>query len=137
MPNHRIAYRLADDQTDPWTTVGDEVRRLGYQHVRHHITPTNPHPIFQSAGEVRSPGDPVRWGQHVCCGRLRGLRYRVGSGRQARASLATTGVDDRATRTGTHTQPESVHACTTTVVRLKGPLALGHGETPRVTGSRP
>lgn len=62
------------------------------------------------------------------CGRLRGLRYRADSGRQARASLATTSIDDRASSTGAHTQPEAMHTCATTVVRLESPFALGHGQ---------
>ena len=49
------------------------------------------------------------------------------SGRELCAALAATGVDDRTPRAGTHTQPETMHASTTTDVRLESPLALGHG----------
>ena len=52
---------------------------------------------------------------------------RVGSGGQGLASLAAPTGDDGAARTGAHPQPEAVHACATPVVRLEGPLALGHG----------
>lgn len=51
------------------------------------------------------------------------------SGRELRAALASTAVDDRAAGASAHAQPESMHARTTTVVRLEGPLALGHGDS--------
>jgi len=56
-----------------------------------------------------------------------GLAVLCRSGRELCAALAATGVDDRTTRAGTHAQPETMHARTTTVVRLESPLALGHG----------
>src|SRR5699024_2205077 len=52
---------------------------------------------------------------------------RPGSGRQRRTTLTTAGRDDAAPGAGAHAQTESVHLGTTTVVRLEGPLALGHG----------
>ena len=55
------------------------------------------------------------------------MTTRPGSGSQRLASLATPTGDDRAPRASAHPQPEAVHARTTPIVRLKGPLALGHG----------
>lgn len=60
-----------------------------------------------------------------CCWGSTGLTLLRG---QACTALAATCSDDRAARTGAHTSTESVHTCTTTVVRLERPLALGHGK---------
>jgi hypothetical protein len=55
------------------------------------------------------------------------------SGRQLATTLAATGRHDRATRAGTHAQPESVRLGATAVVRLEG--ALAHGRTPSLSRS--
>lgn len=55
------------------------------------------------------------------------MTTRPGSGSQRLASLATPPGDDRAPSPGAHPQPEAVHTRTTPIVRLEGPLALGHG----------
>ena len=69
--------------------------------------------------EISGTVEPVRPGKHP--------PPRPGSGRQRGAALATTSRDDAAAGAGPHTQTESVHLGTTTVVRLERPLALGHG----------
>ncbi len=52
------------------------------------------------------------------------------SGRQAGATLATAGREDRAAGTGTHAQAEAVGLRATAVVRLEG--ALAHSGTPEM-----
>lgn len=49
------------------------------------------------------------------------------SGSQGLTALATTTGDDRPAGPGAHAQTETVNACPPTIVRLEGPLALGHG----------
>jgi len=48
------------------------------------------------------------------------------SGRQRAATLTPPVRHDRTAGTGTHPQPEAMHAGSPPVVRLEGPLALGH-----------
>ena len=71
-------------------------------------------------------------GEHRCirqCVRTGyGAYGRDESGSQARTALAATSVDDGTAGTCAHAQTETVHTRAPTVVRLKGPLALGHGE---------
>jgi len=55
--------------------------------------------------------------------------------RELAAALPATGLQDGATGTGTHTQPETVGLCPPAVVRLEGPLA--HGLAPSHRGCRP
>ena len=50
-----------------------------------------------------------------------------GSGSQRPAAFAAAAGDDRAARPGPHPQPETVDARAASIVRLEGPLALGHG----------
>ena len=78
------------------------------------------HPLADRGAEVRGPRHPVPRRKHD-----------AKIPRESRSERATTLAapvrHDRATRARAHPQPESVHACTTPVVRLKSPLALGHG----------
>lgn len=66
--------------------------------------------------KVLAPPQPILGRQHVmdlgCC-----------SGRQAGATLATAGREDRAAGTGPHAQTETVGLRATAVVRLEGALA--------------
>jgi len=64
------------------------------------------------------------------------IRYRAGSTAgepcvrsrsEGAAALVAAGRHDCATSARTHPQPETVHTGPAAVVRLKGPLALGHG----------
>lgn len=71
--------------------------------------------------KVLAPPQPILGRQHVmdlgCC-----------SGRQAGATLATAGREDRAAGTGPHAQTEAVGLRATAVVRLEG--ALAHSGAP-------
>lgn len=49
------------------------------------------------------------------------------SGSQRAAALVAPPSDDRAAGAGAHPQTEPMHTCTAPIVRLEGPLALGHG----------
>jgi hypothetical protein len=49
------------------------------------------------------------------------------SGRQCAAALTAPAGHDGTPRTGPHPQAETMHAGSAPVVRLEGPLALGHG----------
>ncbi|AZA14741.1 hypothetical protein CCHOA_11850 [Corynebacterium choanae] len=49
---------------------------------------------------------------------------------QRLTSLPTTRTDDGTAGAGTHAGTEAVHACTTAIIRLECPLALGHGDSP-------
>jgi hypothetical protein len=49
------------------------------------------------------------------------------SGRQRAAALTAPVGHDRTPRAGPHPQAEAVHAGSAPVIRLEGPLALGHG----------
>ena len=51
----------------------------------------------------------------------------TGSGSQRAAALTAPAGYDRPAGAGAHPQPEAVHPRASPVVRLKGPLALGHG----------
>ena len=62
---------------------------------------------------------------------VNGERTRA-SGRELAAALTATGGQDRAPRTGPHTQSEAVGLGPTTVVRLEGPLA--HGDSSKLLG---
>jgi hypothetical protein len=48
-------------------------------------------------------------------------------GSQPATTLTPPTGNDRTSGTGTHPQPEAVHTGSAPVVRLEGPLALGHG----------
>jgi len=50
-----------------------------------------------------------------------------GSGSQFAATLAATAGHDGPAGARTHPQTEAMHTCTPPIVRLKCPLALGHG----------
>jgi hypothetical protein len=57
----------------------------------------------------------------------------AGSRSERATALATAARHDGAASARAHTKPEPVHACTAPVVRLEGPLALGHGYISSVT----
>ena len=57
------------------------------------------------------------------------------SGRQCAAALTAPVGHDEPPGPGTHPQPEAMHAGTPPVIRLEGPLALGHGILLVVSGS--
>lgn len=74
--------------------------------------------------EVLAPPQPMLGRQHV-------MDLESGcSGRQAGATLATAGRENRAAGTGAHTQPEAVGLRAAAVVRLEG--ALAHSGAPEM-----
>lgn len=114
-----IANGFRHDQTDLGCFVID-----GPGRVHDEVGLSSPHSPFDRQPEVRRPRHPVPNRKHVsipCCG------SRTASRSERATALAAPTGNDGAPGTGTHAQPEAVHTCTTTVVRLKGPLALGHG----------
>ncbi len=72
-----------------------------------------------------APNSRELWSR-FCAGSTGGLRT-AESGGEGIASLAATSGDDRAAGPSAHAQPESVYTRPAAVVRLKRPLALGHG----------
>lgn len=107
---------------------------------------------FETIRPIRGPGSPVPSQRSAyrtksgCAARTpwltvapnsvdRVIRYCAGSTAsdpaasrsQRTTALSAPGGHDRTTGTGAHAQPESVHLRAATVVRLKSPLALGHG----------
>src|SRR5271157_5060356 len=58
------------------------------------------------------------------------------SGGQRATALAAPVGHDRAPGTRTHPQAEAMHAGSAPVIRLEGPLALGHGVLLVVSGSK-
>src|SRR4051794_19232779 len=73
--------------------------------------------------EVRGPRHPVLSRKHCA----RPCFDCAGSRSERAATLATPAGHDGTTSPRAHAQTEAVHACATPVVRLKCPLALGHG----------
>lgn len=114
---HRVADGLAHNEPETGTAHA-ELRRV-HVGVYHHGAATLPGTLAHHRREISGTVEPVRTGKHS--------PPRPGSGRQRRTALATTSRNDAATGAGPHTQTESVHLRTATVVRLEGPLALGHG----------
>lgn len=132
--NHRVAHRLADDQSEAWPAYADQ--RAGWitmssihvhdsvipvgEHVYDEISPPDSLAAAHRPGEVGTMMQPIRLRQHPS--------VRGGSGSEFGAALAATRRNDGATRTGAHPETEAVDARPTTVVRLERPLALGHGQ---------
>jgi hypothetical protein len=84
---------------------------------------SGPAPTFDRRVEVTTTTHPVRGRQHV---RPPGA---AGSGGEFGAALTPARRKDGATRSGTHTQPETVGLGPAPVIRLEGPLA--HQKAPR------
>lgn len=76
-------------------------------------------PVFHRRIEFGGPPHAV------ACGKHRKTVQR--SGRECAAALATPTGDDRTSSASAHAQTEAVHPGSAPVVRLEGPLALGHG----------
>jgi hypothetical protein len=114
---HSRTHRPTDYQTDPRTLWS----RLISTHVNHDVGLNRPDPSPDCHVELsRSAHAVPRWEQES-------PPIQKGSSRERTAALLAPTGDDRPAGTGTHPQPESVHTCATPVVRLKCPLALGHG----------
>ncbi len=124
--DHRAAHRLAHDETR--TCRGDSsprrVRvRFGAEVDDEEWAP-GPASSSNRGREVLAPPQPRLGRQHV-------MDLESGcSGRQAGATLATAGREDRAAGTGAHAQAEAVGLRATAVVRLEG--ALAHSGAPEM-----
>jgi hypothetical protein len=105
-----------DHQTNP----GPVFAIIGSQCVHDEIGLHCPHPLTDRGTEFRRPRHPVARRKHRA-------RSCVESRTQRAAALTAPVRNDGPPGPGPHPQPESVLARAPPVVRLKGPLALGHG----------
>jgi hypothetical protein len=120
-PRHAVAlngrsHRLCHYQPDSRAAVGQLVASL---RVHHEVASHGPHAVLDRRPELRRPGHPVPCRKH--------RRTRADSGSQHPPALAPTIGYDRAPGASTHSKPKSVHPRSSAVIRLEGPLALGHG----------
>lgn len=113
---HRRPHRLADDQPYPRAAIAMGAPAEVDDDVGLHQT----RPAFDGRVELSRPPHTVACGKH-----RQNLTLR--SGRQRAAALTAPVGHDRTPRTGPHAQAEAMHAGSAPVVRLEGPLALGHG----------
>lgn len=116
---HRGADRLGHHQTY-FGSVVTAVRKSVVQRVHDEIGLNRPYSLTNRDTEIRRPCHPVPGRKHCpepC----------VESRSQGAAALAAAARHDGTAGTGTHAQPETVHTGPAAVVRLKSPLALGHG----------
>lgn len=119
VPLHRCPHRFGHDQTylrADDILVADRVAPGVHNQIRLRRPDTLPH----RDTEIRGPC-------HSVLGRKHRRRPCVESRSERATTLAAACRDDRATRARPHPQPESVHTGPAAVVRLKSPLALGHG----------
>lgn len=119
VPLHRRPHRFGHHQT--YLRTGDvSVAGRVAPGMHHQIRLGHPYALPHRDTEIRRPCHPV-------LGRKHRLRPRVESRSQRTATLAAACRHDRATGARAHPQPETVHTGPAAVVRLKSPLALGHG----------
>jgi hypothetical protein len=118
VPLNRVAHGLAHHEPHPSRLGGVGLEK----EVNHHRAPSSAPSRADGATKVVGPAEPVRRRQHglVTVGRCSAP---TASGRQALATLATTGGEDGAARTGAHPKTEAVLLVPATVVRLERPLA--------------
>src|SRR5690349_20161622 len=117
---HPVAfYSVTDGFGDHQTDAGSAGIQLIAQHVNHHVGLDCAHATADGGTEFRGPPHPVLSRKHRA-------RSCVESRSERAAALAAAAGDDGAAGAGPHTQPEPMHPRTATVVRLEGPLALGH-----------
>ncbi len=108
---HHQTYLRADD-----ALVAGHVAPGVHNQIRLRRPDTLPH----RDTEIRGPC-------HSVLGRKHRRRPCVESRSERATTLTAACRDDRTTRARPHPQPESVHTGPAAVVRLKSPLALGHG----------
>jgi hypothetical protein len=118
VPLYRAANGFRDHQTDAGPVARSVIRRPHCVH--HEIGLHRPHPLTDRGTEFRGPRHPVPRRKHRA-------KSRVESRSQLAATLAAPVRHDRSACPGAHPQPKPMHPRPTTVVGLKGPLALGHG----------
>jgi hypothetical protein len=93
------------------------------QRMYHQIALRRARTAMDGEPEVSRPRHPVLSRKHSATP----ARDRAESRSERAAALAAPARHDGPTRARTHPQPEAVHTCTTPVVGLESPLALGHG----------
>ena len=114
---HRSTHRFRYDQTDPRPIA---VLRIVPQCVHDEVGLRSAHPLTDRGTEFSRPRHPVSRRKH-------NARSCVESRSQLAATLGPPARHDRPACPSPHPQPEPVHTCAAPVVRLKSPLALGHG----------
>lgn len=104
------------------------IRRAARAFRRHRIPGEGARRHRAATGEPRA--SPPRQSQLTAsCGCVRGAPLKdlaLRSGRERAAALAAPTGHDRAPGTCAHPQAETMHAGSAPVIRLEGPLALGH-----------
>jgi hypothetical protein len=121
MPDDRVTDGLRHDETDLRSIAVD-----GPEGMHDEVGLDGTYSPLDRQPEIRRPCHPVP-------GRKHRVKSCVESRSQGTAALVAPAGHDGPTGTGAHAQPKTVHACTPSVVRLKGPLALGHGCLSSVT----
>ena len=123
VPLHRIADGFTHDQTEPRSGRPLHGGRVCFRMHDDAGTPRT-NAKTHDGTKVGRHAQAVREWQHSVA--LFGLAGH-GLGRQLRATLAATTCNDRASCTRAHAETEAMRLGTATVIRLVGPLALGHG----------
>ena len=116
---HRGTDRLGNHEAYLGSVVA-AVREPVVQRMHDEIGLNRPYSVANRDTEISRPCHPIPGRKHCpepC----------VESRSQRAAALAAAARHDGAACTRTHTQPETVHTGPAAVVRLKSPLALGHG----------
>ncbi len=121
-PSHSVSlHGVADGLRYHQADLGVTGFRAGRaQRVHDEIGLSGSNSTIDRQSEVGRPCHPVP-------GRKQRSKSCVGSRSQRTTALAASRGHDGTPGTGAHPQPETMHACTTAVVRLKRPLTLGHG----------
>lgn len=127
---HRGADGFGDHEADPGPGLGG---LLGPQGVHDEIGLHCAHPSADRGPELRRTRHAVPRRKHQ---RQLPLEVTWESRRQLAPTLAPAVRDDRPACPGAHPQPEAMHARPAPVVRLEGPLALGHGCLLVASGTR-
>jgi hypothetical protein len=127
---HHIAGNMAQPPREPMPLHGRPDRSRdnqsefgiasGMPHIDDHVRLDGSLSVLDRRVEIGRPRHAVTRGKHR---RHTGVE---GSGSQRATALAAPIRHDRPAGPGPHPQPESVHAGTAPVIRLKRPLALCH-----------
>jgi hypothetical protein len=119
MPIDRGTHRFGDHEAY-LGTINATVDDSTVQRMHDEIGLNRPDSLTNRDTEISRPRHPVSGWKHC-------RRTLVESGSQGTAALVTAARHDRAAGTRAHPQAETVHTGPAAVVRLKSPLALGHG----------
>jgi hypothetical protein len=115
---HRRTDRLGDNQPDarPRAVALARPPNMNYDVGLHRA-----HPVLHRRVELGGPPHAV------ACGKHRQKPCRQKSGSYCATALAAPVGHDGTSGSGTHPQAEPVHTGSAPIIRLEGPLALGHG----------